>query len=74
MRLRFQLVAGSTGKPVQPPQVFPSVLAAEPHTVRFPTGGWPDGWYRLAVSGYALSNNAEIDMEVRFYHSRRLGR
>jgi hypothetical protein len=75
VRLSFELFAESTGRPVQPPQTFPSVLAGQPHTVTFSAAGWTDdGWRRLEVSGYALSNNARVGLEVHFYHSPRLGR
>jgi hypothetical protein len=73
MRLRFELYGESESEPLQT-QVFRSVLAMEPHTTKWSTSGWQEGWYRLFVSGYELSNNAEIDAEVQFYHSLRFGR
>jgi hypothetical protein len=72
MRLRFQVVAEGKNAPLTS-ETFPVVLAKQPHPVMWKTAQWPDGWYRLDISGYALSNNDSISRKVRFYHSRRLG-
>ncbi len=72
MRLRFELFAESKATPLES-LTFPSVLAGQPHPVRWKAKEWPDGWYRLMVSGYVLSTNAPVDGKVSFYHVRRLG-
>jgi len=72
MRLRFEVLAEGQGKPLES-QLFPSVLAGQPHPIRWKAKEWPDGWYRLMVSGYVLSTNAPVDGKVSFYHVRRLG-
>lgn len=43
-----------------------------PFTVRWPSAGRPEGWYRLVVSGFFESNNDELYKEVRFYHKEDL--
>ncbi len=72
MRLRFEVFAEGKRLALEN-QSFPSVLAGEPHWVKWKAEDWPDGWYRLVVNGYALSDNAPIDATVRFYHARQLG-
>jgi len=72
MRLRFEVFAEGQGKPLES-QLFPSVLAGQPHPIRWKAKEWPDGWYRIAVSGYVLSSNAPVDARVGFYHVRRFG-
>lgn len=71
MRLRFQVFKGDSSN-LLGTQEFRSVLAEEPLQVTWKAQGWQDGWYRLAVSGYALSNNARVDKIVRFYHARKI--
>jgi hypothetical protein len=72
MRLEFKVFAEAKSTPLDR-QLFPTVLSRQPHTVIWTAGSAPDGWYRLLIDGYALSNNARVDGVVRFYHSRRLG-
>jgi hypothetical protein len=69
MRLKFQLFRGNSNTPLAT-QEFRSVLADEPHEVTWNTQDWQDGWYRLVISGYTLSNNSRVDKIVRFYHAR----
>jgi hypothetical protein len=54
-------------------QAFPSVDAKKPQPVKLAAKAWPDGWYRLEMSGYSLSDNSRVDGVVHFYHARRLG-
>jgi len=70
MRLRFQVFKGESGS-LMGTQESSSVLAAEPHEVTWNAQSWQDGWYRLVVSGYTLSNNLRVDKIVRFYHARK---
>jgi len=72
MRLRFQVFAEGQDQPLES-QLFPRVLAGQPHPIRWKAKEWPDGWYRLMVSGYVLSTAAQVDGKVSFYHVRRLG-
>jgi hypothetical protein len=70
MRLKFQLFKDHGNAPVGT-QEFRSVLAEEPHVVTWNALDWQDGWYRLVISGYTLSNNVRIDKVVRFYHAHK---
>lgn len=54
-------------------QTFPSVDAKKPQPVKLAAKAWPDGWYRLEMSGYSLSDNSRVDGVVHFYHARRFG-
>ena len=72
MRLKFQVFKGDSSSPLGT-QEFSSVLADEPREVTWKTQDWQDGWYRLVVSGYTLSNNAPVDKIVRFCHVRKFG-
>jgi hypothetical protein len=72
MRLLFEVFADGRAKPLES-QLFPSVLAGQPHPIRWKAKEWPDGWYHLMVSGYVLSTNTQVDGKVSFYHVRRLG-
>ncbi len=46
--------------------------AGSPFTVRWDSGGQPDGDYRLVVSGYFESDSSPISKEIAFYHRTRL--
>ena len=72
MRLQFELFAREKQTPFGK-QSFPSVLANQPHPVQWDTRDWPEGWYRMVVSGYALANNEPVNATVDFYHVRQLG-
>ena len=66
-------MAPETGKlSVGKPQEFPEMAAQESQAIRWNSRLWPDGWYRLSASGYALANNRAVDYLVRFYHRRSL--
>lgn len=74
MRVRLSFKVFQEGSPAAlDSQVFPSVDAKKPQAVKLAAKGWPDGWYRLDMSGYSLSDNSRVDGVVHFYHSRRLG-
>ena len=70
MRLKFQVFKAENASPFDQAQEFKSVLAEQPLAVTWKAREWQDGWYRLVVSGYTLSNNARVDKIIRFYHSR----
>lgn len=70
MRLTLQLFREGSASPLDT-QRFPSVPAALPKEFRFPATGWPDGSYRLTVTGYA--EDGPVNVEVHFYHRRNLG-
>ena len=72
MRLLFQMFKVGNSTPVGT-QEFRSVLAEEPHEVKWNAQGWQDGWYRLAVIGHTLSSNAQVNKIVSFYHIRKIG-
>jgi hypothetical protein len=72
VRLGFKVFPDQGGTALDT-QSFPSVDAKKPQPVRLAAKAWPDGWYRLELSGYSLSNNARVDGTVHFYHARRLG-
>lgn len=73
MRLESQVFpdAGASAVDVQPTATVP---AKTPYPITYKAKQWQDGWYRLVVSGYAVSNNARVNAVVRFYHYGRLGR
>jgi hypothetical protein len=73
MRLKFILTPEGKPAPAQPQQVFPSVLAMEPHEVKWSAKSLPDGWYHINVTGYAAQNNDPVNADIRFYHSARFG-
>ena len=73
VHLTFTLAPDGSGAPVGKPQEFPEIGAGEAQAVSWNSAGWPDGWYRISVSGYKLSDNTRIDQRVRFYHRRTLG-
>lgn len=70
MRLTLQLFREGSAQPLDT-QRFPSVPAALPKEFRFAAKGWPDGSYRLTVTGYA--EDGPVNVEVHFYHRRNLG-
>lgn len=72
MRLKLQVFKEDSNNPLGT-QEFRSVLAEEPLEVTWKVQDWKDGWYRLVISGYTLSNNARLDKVVRFYHARKIG-
>ena len=45
--------------------------ADSPFTVRWAPANAPDGWYKLALTGF-FDNNAPLNREVRFYHRTHL--
>jgi len=47
-------------------------IAAKPFTVRFPSVGQPEGWYRLVLSGFFESDNSGLTKAVHFYHRPQL--
>lgn len=73
VRLTFTVSADGNPTPIGKPQEFPELGANEAQAVIWKTGGWVDGWYRIAVSGYKLSDNTRVDSAIRFYHRRMLG-
>ena len=73
VHLTFTVTADGSTSPMGKPQEFPEMAAQEPQAVLWNTGGWPDGWYRISISGYALANNNPVDHLIRFYHRRALG-
>lgn len=72
VHLTFTLSAEGNGTPVAKPQDFPELGAHEAQAVMWKSGGWADGWYRIVVSGYQLSNSTRVDKAIRFYHRRML--
>ncbi len=64
MRLQFTLSGES--------QKFPRVMGGQPHAVTWDFRKRAEGWHQIAITGYALSNNAPVDATVRFYHAPRL--
>jgi hypothetical protein len=73
MRLQFQVFPSESSKALET-QAVATVLANAPYAVTLKTGKWADGWYRLVGTGHAVSNDAVVNIEVRFYHYARLGR
>ena len=73
VHLMFTLSADGNRTPVGKPQEFPELGANEAQAVMWKTGGWADGWYRIAASGYKLFDNTRVDYAIRFYHRRMLG-
>lgn len=43
-------------------------IAGKPFTVRFPSAGQPEGWYRLVLSGSFESDPSGLTKTVHFYH------
>jgi hypothetical protein len=72
MRLRAR-VSKVGSKAILTDNPFPNVLADEPHLVPVDLRDAADGWYRLAITGYSASNNAEVSAEVQFYHAHNPG-
>jgi len=70
MRLTLQVFREGAGAALDT-QPFPSVPADLPKEFRFSAKGWPDGWYRLTLAGYA--ENGPVSVDVHFYHRRSLG-
>jgi hypothetical protein len=61
------------GSAVLDARTFPSVNAKKPQPIKLAAKAWPDGWYRLEMSGYSLSDNSRVDGVVHFCHACRLG-
>lgn len=70
MRLTLQVFQEGSAAPLDT-QRFPSVPAELPKEFRFTAKGWPDGWHRLTVTGYA--EDGQVNVDVHFYHRRNLG-
>jgi hypothetical protein len=73
MRLQFQIFRAEDSNALET-QPAVRILANAPHAVTWKAGRLSAGWYRLVGSGYAVSDNARVNAEVRFYHSSRLGK
>lgn len=72
VHLTFTLSADGNGAPIGR-QDFPEIPAQEAQAVIWKFDGRANGWYRIAISGYQLSNNTRVDSAIRFYHRRMLG-
>jgi hypothetical protein len=70
VRLKFDVLRNDGGRSVLDSQTFPRVDANAPQWVKWRAGNWPDGWYRLLITGYSFLDGAEINQEVHFYHLR----
>jgi len=74
MRLQFQVFPDKGNQPLEAPQTLSVVLAGSPQPVAWKMGNARDGWYKLVIKGFLLSDNAgnsSVSRVVRFYHSRR---
>jgi hypothetical protein len=70
-RLRFETYGAGDLRP-RDVQTFPRVDPLNAQRVTIAAASWPEGWYRIVISGYGLSDNAEVNQVINFYHSRNL--
>src|SRR5262249_40566755 len=72
VHLTFTISAENTGQQVGKSEDFPELDGNEAHAILWKSDDWTDGWDRVAVGGYVLSNNTRVDSAIRFYHRRTL--
>jgi hypothetical protein len=71
MRLTFEMYSESRKQVVD--KQTATISAKVPYPSIWEAAHWPDGWYRLLITGYAVSDNSKVrPLVVHFYHSARL--
>lgn len=68
-RIRYNIFAAGTDDGIESVAAYRQVNAGQPFDLRWEAGTRPEGYYRLYVDGYFLTDNRPITGIVEFFHT-----